>query len=269
MPIIVNHGGNPLNSPMRNVLVLGGTLEASALACRLAERGDNAVLSYAGRVSLPKAQPVPVRTGGFGGVAGLVRYLHEHRVTHLVDATHPFAAQMGHHAIAAAQQAGVALLALTRPAWQAGPGDHWQPVADIAAAVVALAGPPKRVFLALGRQHCGEFAAQPQHHYILRLIDAPASPPVLPQHTVIVSRGPFDVAGDLALMQQHRAEVVVAKNAGGVGAEAKLIAARQLSLPIVMVERPAIAHRLEVTRVEEVLHWLDHPDGASAAVRGV
>lgn len=254
---------------MRNILLLGGTSQASALANRLAERGEHAVLSYAGRVSNPKAQPIAVRIGGFGGVPGLVQYLHEQRVTHLVDATHPFAAQMSRHAIAAAQHAGVPLLALTRPAWRPGPGDRWQPVADIAAAVAALAGPAKRVLLAVGRQHCAEFAAQPQHHYILRLVDAPASPPVLPQHTVIVSRGPFEVIGDLALMRRHGVDIVVAKNAGGTGAEAKLHAARSLGLPVVMVQRPAMAHRREASCVEEVLHWLDHSQGARDAVRGV
>lgn len=254
---------------MCNILVLGGTSEASALASCLAERRARAVLSYAGRVSQPRAQPIPVRIGGFGGVAGLVRYLHEQAVTHLVDATHPFAAQMSHHAIAAAAQTGVHLLALSRPAWRAGPGDRWHMVPDIAAAVAALAGAPKRVLLALGRLHCAEFATQPQHHYILRLVDPPASALALPQHTVIVARGPFDLEGDLALMRTHGVEVVVAKNAGGGAAHAKLQAARCLGLPVVMVERPVIAPRREARSVEEVLHWLDHAHLGRETARGV
>ena len=220
-------------------------------------------------MSRPKAQPIPVRVGGFGGIPGLVRYLRDHAVTHVVDATHPFAAQMSRHAAAAAQQTGIPLLALSRPAWQAGPGDRWQPVPDIDGAVAALAGAPKRVLLAMGRMHCAQFAAQPQHHYILRLVDAPPEPPPLPRHTVVVSRGPFDVSGDLALMRRHRVDIVVAKNAGGSGADAKLHAARTLGLPIVMVERPASAHRREVFSVAEVLHWLDHGDSGTAAERGV
>lgn len=227
------------------------------------------MLSYAGRVSQPRAQPIPVRIGGFGGVPGLVRYLHEQAVTHLVDATHPFAAQMSHHAIAAAAQTGVPLLALTRPAWRAGPGDRWQRVADIAAAVAALAGPPRRILLALGRLHCADFAAQPQHHYILRLVDPPAGALALPQHTVIVARGPFDLEGDLALMRTHAVEVVVAKNAGGEAAQAKLQAARCLGLPVILVERPVIAPRREAASVEEVLHWLDHSDPGRDVARGV
>lgn len=220
-------------------------------------------------MSQPKAQAIPVRVGGFGGIPGLVRYLQEQAVTHLVDATHPFAAQMSRHAQAAAGQAGIPLLALTRPAWHAGPGDRWQSVPDMAGAVAALAGPPVRVLLAVGRLHCAEFAARPQHHYILRLVDPPAEPPPLPGHTVVVARGPFDVDGDLALMRRHRVDIVVAKNAGGSGAEAKLHAARALGLPVVMVERPALAHRREAASVAEVLQWLDHAEGGTETYRGV
>ncbi|MDB5941953.1 MAG: Cobalt-precorrin-6x reductase, partial [Ramlibacter sp.] len=167
----------------------------------------------------------------------------------------------------AAAQAGVPLLALTRPPWQPGPGDRWQPVADIRAAVAALERPARTVLLALGRMHLAEFAAQPQHHYVLRLVDAPASQPPLPQHTVVVARGPFDVEGDTALMRQHRVDLVVAKNAGGTGAQAKLQAARSLGLPVVMVERPVIAARREVGSVAAVLQWLDH--SGTGTERGV
>jgi precorrin-6A/cobalt-precorrin-6A reductase len=257
---------------MRNVLVLGGTLEASALARALAERGERAVLSYAGRVAQPKAQPIAVRVGGFGGVNGLVRHLREEQVTHVVDATHPFAARMSANAVAACAECGLPLLALTRPGWQAGPGDRWQPVPDLPAAVAALSGPPRRVMLALGRMHLSAFAAQPQHHYILRLVDLPELRPPLPQHTVIVSRGPFDLNGDIALLRAQRVDVLVCKNAGGTGAEAKLHAARELQLPIVMVARPPLPARQEATRVAEVLQWLEaahHAPASGGAERGV
>ena len=239
------------------------------LAHALAERGENAVLSYAGRVAQPRTQPIAVRIGGFGGVPGLVRYLHAHAVTHLVDATHPFAAQMSGNAIIAAAHAGIPLLALTRPPWHPVVGDRWHSVADIGAAVAALQGPPKSVMLALGRMHLAQFSAQAQHHYILRLVDAPSAPPELPQHTIIVSRGPFDVDADTALMRQHRVDIVIAKNAGGTGAQAKLHAARLLGLPVVMVQRPMIAARREAGNVAEVLQWLDHSDAGSGTERGV
>lgn len=242
-------------------------MEASALAAALAGAGIPATLSYMGRVERPRPQPVPVRIGGFGGVEGLVDWLRAHRVTHLVDATHPFAAQMSAHAVAAAARAGVPLVALVRPAWQPGPGDRWLRVPDMAAAVAALAGPPRRVMLAIGRMHLGAFAAQPQHHYLLRLVDPPTAPPPLPRHRVVVDRGPFTLAADRALMVEHGIELVVSKNAGGEGARAKLEAARELGLPVVMIDRPAIPPRFELGSVAEVMAWLGaqvRPPGTSA-----
>ncbi|MEG3082166.1 cobalt-precorrin-6A reductase [Sphingomonas sp. PB2P12] len=243
---------------MPSILILGGTTEASALASALGARGITAVLSYAGRVANPKPQPVPVRIGGFGGVDGLAAYLRRNRITHLVDATHPFAAQMTRHSLAAAAQAGVAHLAFTRPAWAPEDGDTWQSVGDIDAAVAALAGPRRRVMLALGRMQVDAFAAQPQHRYLLRFVDQPDRAIGLPDHHVVVDRGPFTVARDLTLMREQSIDVVVSKNAGGSGAVAKVIAARALALPVLMIERPVLPARTEVCAVEEVLRWLGH-----------
>ena len=226
------------------------------MARTLADRDVDAVFSYAGRVASPKAQPLPTRVGGFGGVAGLVQYLQEHNITHVVDATHPFAAQMSWNAFEACQQAGTELMALTRPAWQAQAGDRWTHVADIDGAVAALTGDPKRVLLALGKLNVPAFAVQPQHHYVLRLVDQPETRRALPNHTVVVARGPFDVAGDRVLMQEHGIAQVVCKNAGGVGAEAKLIAARELGIPVIMIDRPNLPTRPEVATVDTVLEWV-------------
>lgn len=243
---------------MPNVLLLGGTTEASALARLLATQGIAATLSYAGRTETPRAQPVPVRVGGFGGVAGLADYLRRHRVTHLVDATHPFAATMSLHAVEATRLAGVAHIALTRRAWEPVAGDRWTRVADIGGAVAMLAGQARRVMLALGRMHVAAFTAQPQHHYLLRFVDMPEQPPGLPQHSLIVDRGPFTVAGDSQLLQAHAIDLVVCKNAGGNGAGSKLIAARALGLPVLMIDRPAVPDRAECYLPEEVLVWLGH-----------
>lgn len=234
------------------------------MAVALAGRDVAATLSYAGRVDRPKAQPIPTRVGGFGGIDGLEHYLRDQEITHLVDATHPFAAAMSSNALAAAARVGVAHIVLTRPAWKPVAGDQWRNVRDINTAVATLAGPAQRVMLALGRMHVNAFAAQPQHHYLLRFVDAPESPPVLPDHTVIVDRGPFSVEGDVDLMRGHGIDLVICKNAGGKGAEAKLIAARQLGLPVVVIDRPQLAPRREAHSVNEVLRWLDH-----AADRGV
>jgi len=228
------------------------------LATALAEHRIRATLSYAGRVKTPKLQPVAVRIGGFGGVAGLAAYLRDARITHLVDATHPFAAQMSANAVTAAEQAGVAHIALTRPGWAAGEGDRWHRVPDIAGAVAALAGAPRRVMLALGRMHVAAFGAQPQHHYLLRFVDRADEPIALPNHRLVVDRGPFTEQSDRALLQAERIDLLVCKDAGGIGAQAKLIAARALGLPVVMIDRPPLPDRVEVHDVAAVLRWIDH-----------
>jgi precorrin-6A/cobalt-precorrin-6A reductase len=137
-------------------------------------------------------------------------------------------------------------------------------VPDIASAVQALAGQPRRIMLALGRMHVAAFADQPQHHYILRFVDAPDAPPPLPRHHLLVDRGPFTLAGDLALMRDQRIDLVVAKNAGGEGARAKIDAARVLDLPVVMIDRPPTPQGPTAQAVGEVLAWIDH-----SALRGV
>ncbi|OUS39180.1 cobalt-precorrin-6A reductase, partial [Rhodobacterales bacterium 56_14_T64] len=191
-------------------------------------------------------------------VAGLVDYLRDEGVSHVVDATHPFAAQMSANAVAACAEAGVELCALERMPWLATEGDDWVMVADMAAAVAALPEQGARVFLAIGKQNLDVFATKPGNHYLLRLVDAPETALPLPSNTVVIARGPFDGVADEALMRDHAITHVVAKNAGGMGAEAKLVAARALGLPIVMIDRPQLPERHVLCRVDEVMAWLDH-----------
>ena len=241
------------------VLVLGGTLDASPLAQALAQAGVDGIFSYAGRTHAPIAQPLPTRVGGFGGVAGLQAFLQAERITHMVDATHPFAAQMSSNAVLACAEAGVPLLALERPAWQAQSGDVWQHVPDIAAAVQALPAEPARVFLAIGRQHVAPFLACAQHWYLLRLVDPVVDSvldlPVERGH-VVLDRGPFTLEGDRALLQTHGITHVVSKNSGGTGAQAKLMAARERSFPVILIDRPFIPARPTVSTVEGVCAWM-------------
>lgn len=246
---------------MTRTLVLGGTTEASKLARALAELGEDAVFSYAGRTANPVEQPLPMRVGGFGGVDGLVDYLQREAISHVVDATHPFAAQMSRNVVEACAQTGVPLCAFERPPWQAGTGDNWIHVPDIDGAVAALPESPACVFLAIGKQNLAQFARRPQHHYLLRLVDRPGAdlPPL--NSSIEIARGPFDEAGDLALLQRHGVTHLVSKNAGGRGASAKLAAARALSLPIIMIDRPQVPPRKIYGDLAEVMAWLFHTPG--------
>lgn len=240
------------------ILVLGGTAEASALARALAQRPDlDAILSFAGRTRIPDGWPIPIRIGGFGGIDGLAAYLRDQAIDAVVDATHPFAAQMSRHAQAACHATGTPLIVLTRPAWQAGPQDRWITVGDINAAAAALGDPPKRVFLTVGRLHIVAFAAAPQHHYLVRSIEAPDPPPPLPHLKFVAGRGPFDVAAERALLRDERIEILVTKNSGAPATFAKIAAARQLGVPVVMIERPEILHGMAVQDPAEVMAWID------------
>lgn len=262
------------------MLLLGGSSDASALARALAQAaadfpgGLRATFSYAGATQAPLAQPLPTRVGGFGGSQGLAAYIRAQGISHVVDATHPFAAQMSRNACAACAATGTPLLALERPPWQAQPGDQWVDVPDMAAAALALPPAPARVFLAIGRKQAAAFASQPQHHYLLRVVEAEgAAGAPLPRLSVVSGRGPFSAAHDEALLLAHRIDWVVTKNAGGEATRGKLDAARALGLPVVMVQRPALPDRPRTAQVQAVLHWLRHgalppEDGAAAGGAG-
>lgn len=250
---------------MARILILGGTTEARELAGLLAARGADAMLSLAGRTAAPAAQPLPVRVGGFGGVAGLVAHLRAAGVGVLVDATHPFAATMSQHAAAAAAETGVALLALRRPAWQRVAGDDWTEVASVAEAVHALGAAPRRVFLALGRQEVQPFVAAPQHAYLIRSVDPVEPPLAVPQARYILDRGPFAEAAEHRLLRDAGIEAIVCKNSGGDATYGKLAAARALGIPVVMVRRPVPPPAPEVATAAAALEWLAH----AGALRGV
>ena len=243
---------------MTRALILGGTGEANRLADALFSARIDAIYSYAGRTQIPLGHAVPTRSGGFGGVSGLAEFIRREGITHVIDATHPFAAEMSSHAVQACAATATPLLALERQSWTKMPGDHWIEVADIGAAVAALPEERARVFLAIGRQHLVPFAAKPQHAYTLRFVDPPEHELPLPDANVIVSRGPFTLADDRELMRGRGIEWLVARNSGGGGGRAKIDAARELGLPVIMIARPELPARSQVESVEEVLAWLCH-----------
>jgi precorrin-6A/cobalt-precorrin-6A reductase len=251
------------------VLLLGGSMEASALARLLAaDPRFEAVLSLAGRTAAPRAQPVPVRSGGFGGVKGLIRYLRGERIEILLDATHPFASQMSRNSMEAARTAGVPLLAVERPAWQKQPGDNWIEVPDMASAVAVLGPSPRTVFCGIGGQALPELEAAPQHAYFIRLIDLPIAPLDLPRAVIIQARGPFTADSDIRSFREHGIEVILAKNSGGTATVSKIEAARALALPVIMIARPPIPPRPAVATAEEAMAWLGAHYESSIA-RGV
>jgi precorrin-6A/cobalt-precorrin-6A reductase len=249
------------------LLILGGSGEAADLARALA--GDtryDVTLSLAGRTADPALLPGTLRSGGFGGAEGLARVLAEERFDLVIDATHPFAVQMKANAIEAARVAHVPLLAIRRPPWVQREGDRWIMVESIETAAAAIGQDPRRVFLTTGRMELAPFRQAPQHFYIVRSVEAPSPQELPPRAELITARGPFNVADERALIEVHRIELIVTKNSGGAGAAAKLDAARAFSLPVIMVERPALPEAPSVETVADALVWLKrHHDSTSSA----
>jgi precorrin-6A/cobalt-precorrin-6A reductase len=240
----------------KRVLVLGGTGEASELAAALAGRsGVEVISSLAGRTSEPARRPGRTRIGGFGGPAGLAAWLAAERIDAVIDATHPFAAAMTAAAVTASAQLGVPLLLVRRPGWTAGPGDDWRRVPSLAAAAASLPG--QRVLLTIGRTGLGAFAADERRWFLIRSVETPDTP-LPPRRHLLLARGPFTAGGELTLMRRHAIDVVVTKDSGGDLTSAKLAAARQLGLPVVMVDRPAVPDAPAVATAGEALAWLGY-----------
>nr|BFE68953.1 cobalt-precorrin-6A reductase [Actinoplanes digitatis] len=212
------------------------------------------VSSLAGRTGAPVLLAGEVRIGGFGGVDGLAAYLRAEAVGAVVDATHPFAATITGNAVAAAALAGVPLLVLRRPGWVERPGDVWHRAASLAAAAAALPGLGERVFLTTGRQTLAAFAGVAGCWFLSRSVEAPV-PPVPARLEVLLDRGPFTLDGERELLARHRIDVLVTKDSGG--SAAKLDAARDAGIPVVVVDRPPLPPSVEVAAtVEAAVEWL-------------
>ncbi len=206
-----------------------------------------------------RASPLPTRVGGFGGVEGLVQYLRQQRIPQGIDDPHTFAAQMSRNAASACAALGIPLLSMERPAWQARPGDQWRHVPDMAAAAQALAPHWQRVFLAIGRKQLAAFApVAARHHFVLRVIDQTDGALPLPaaSYELLIARGPFQLDNERTLLQRHAIDAIVSKNAGGGDTYAKIEAARELRLPVVMVDRPQLPPRQRCETPQQAMQWL-------------
>jgi precorrin-6A/cobalt-precorrin-6A reductase len=229
-------------SPRDRVLLLGGTGEALALAERLAAIPELEVItSLAGRTRAPTLPAGEVRIGGFGGAPGLAAYLRENAIGLLINATHPFAAAMSANALAVHRESGVPLLRLMRPAWRKTAEDTWIAAASVGGAAAVCRWLGKRVLLSVGSQEVAAFAGLPRAHFIVRMVDPPGAPLPLTSGETIIAKGPFALADERRLLLERNIDLIVTKNSGGDATFAKIAAARELHIPVVMIDRPEIA----------------------------
>ncbi|BAZ31921.1 precorrin-6x reductase [Cylindrospermum sp. NIES-4074] len=242
---------------MLRVLILGGTGDAAELAARVATiSGIEAIASLAGRTREPSTPVGNYRIGGFGGVAGLVDYLHRMQIDILIDATHPFANQMSFNAADAAAEVGIPRLLLNRPAWEKKQGDVWVEVENVTDAATALESQAQRVFLTVGRQELSAFAHLQDIWFLMRMIDQPNPDAIVPPGVLLCDRGPFALENEREILIQNRIDAIVSKNSGGDATYPKIIAARELGVKVVMINRPAIPQGEQVADVESAVAWL-------------
>ncbi|HVW46825.1 MAG TPA: cobalt-precorrin-6A reductase [Solirubrobacterales bacterium] len=237
------------------ILVLGGTAEARELAAELDASGVEVTSSLAGRVANPRLPVGEVRIGGFGGPGGLVRWLDDHEVDAVVDATHPFAEGISANAAQAAPTAGVPLLRLERPGWRERPGDRWTWVPDLDQAAAAIHGLGRRVLLTTGRQGLASFAGVEEAWFLVRCVDPPDGP-LPPHHELLLDRGPYTPDGERSLVERHGVDLLVTKDSGGTHTEAKLEVARERGLPVIVVRRPPRPDVPTEGSVEAALRWV-------------
>ncbi|MEU7052252.1 cobalt-precorrin-6A reductase [Streptomyces eurythermus] len=240
-----------------HVLILGGTTEARRLAELLhGTPGLKLTSSLAGRVASPRLPPGETRVGGFGGAEGLAAWLRDHAVDAVVDATHPFAGTISFNAAQAATISHVPLLALRRPGWAPVEGDRWHEVGSLGEAARALPALGRRVFLTTGRMGLDAFADLDALWFLVRSVDAPQPPHPL-RMEVLLDRGPFTLDGERELLRHHRIDVVVTKDSGGAATAAKLTAAREARLPVVVVRRPPVPEGVPVLPdTEKAAQWV-------------
>jgi precorrin-6A/cobalt-precorrin-6A reductase len=235
------------------LLILGGTAEARELAAALDDAGVAVISSLAGRVTNPRLPAGETRVGGFGGPDELARWIEEHEIAAVVDATHPFAQRISASAAVACPQAGVPLLRLERPGWAEREGDRWLWVDYLAEAAAATRG--CRVLLTTGRQGLAAFADVDDAWFLVRCVDPP-DPPLPPNHELLLDRGPYELDGELALIDAHDIDLVVTKDSGGPHTVAKLDAARARGLAVVVVRRPKRIDVPAVPTVADALEWV-------------
>jgi precorrin-6A/cobalt-precorrin-6A reductase len=247
-----------MRDPEASVLVLGGTAEAASLARALEERFGSrlrVVTSLAGLTLAPAKIPGAVRSGGFGGAEGLAAYLRDERIGLLVDATHPFATAIARHARLAAEAVEVPRIVLDRPAWVPEPGDRWIEAEDIGAAARAALRAGRSALVTTGARGLEAFAACVGMALVVRLMAAPREPVPIPRAQIVIALPPFTLDDERLLLHRHAIDVLVAKASGGA-VPAKLVAAREAGIPVILVKRPEREPGTKAVSVTDAAQWV-------------
>ena len=246
--------------PRSTVLILGGTSEAYELAEKLVleagGQGFRILTSLRGSTQTPRLPQGDHRIGGFGGVDGLENFLREEEVSHVIDATHPFAEQISRNAVHACRSSQLPLIRLERPSWEPEFGDNWVLKLDLKSAAEWLMNHPQRVLLTTGHRDLDVFRDAHESFFLIRTIEPVSLPEGFPDAENLIARGPFSKDEEIALTRSWKISLLLCKNSGGEASFAKLLAARELSIPVLMVKRPELPEVSQTESIDEVVKWL-------------
>ncbi|HHK74588.1 MAG TPA: cobalt-precorrin-6A reductase [Rhizobiales bacterium] len=240
------------------ILILGGSSEGFQLARQLEDSEKfEPLTSFAGVTKTRRPVAGASRVGGFGGAEGLRDFIQKENIAALLDATHPFASIMKHNAQSAAQMANIPCLHVLRPEWRPREGEEWITVRDMDEAARAIPQGASPTFLTVGRTELAPFARRRDIVFLARVIDAPQNTADFAHLELVLARGPFDVKTDMALFKSRKIACLVSKNSGGESAASKLVCARRLGIPVVMVNRPAPPEGEIAETPAQAVNWLE------------
>ncbi|MCW8860845.1 MAG: cobalt-precorrin-6A reductase [Rhodospirillales bacterium] len=245
-------------SEAKRILILGGTEEAAELARLLAGRdGISVITSLSGDTANPAELPGEVVTGGFGGSDGLAKYLRAAGIDAVIDATHPFALQISQSAAGACSATGTPRLMLVRPEWQKQDGDWWHMAENMDEAARFSEKAGNRALLTVGKKRLKAFEGVIGTHFLVRLMEFPEADLPIYDYEAFIQRPPFTVEDEMKIMRDHEIDLLVAKNSGGKATYAKIEAAREMKIPVIMIKRPRLPEGERVETAAEAAEWAE------------
>ena len=254
-PIMVSQGFLIM---ITNILIIGGTTQGNLLGRELHKKNKNYIISYAGRVNIIQSIGLNNRIGGFGGIIKMSQWLKDNKISHVVDASHPFAKQISYNTFNACTFNKIPIVRYSRKPWAQTKKDNWQNTDTFEEANSLLNSNRKRIFLAIGRLKLEIFSSFNQHFYLLRMVEKFKVNPNFTDYHCLVSRGPFNIDDDISLIKKFKIDLIISKNAGGSGAFSKIQAARILKIPVIMIKRPELPNVQEYYNLEEIIKWLSN-----------
>tara|TARA_B100000989_G_scaffold134153_1_gene99695 strand:+ start:787 stop:1527 length:741 start_codon:yes stop_codon:yes gene_type:complete len=242
---------------VKKILIIGGTNEGNKLASFFENHNFEYIISYAGIVEEVYKKKFRKRVGGFGGRIGILNFIKKNKITHVIDASHPFSSNISINTFNVCESCNIPIVNFTRKPWFKMKGDNWIKVKNFDESIKYLKGKPKNVFLAIGKKNLHIYKKCPQNFYLLRVINKQNIDNFFPNQEYITYDALYNVEEEIKILKNYKIEIIVSKNSGGELAYSKIVAARELKIPVIIIARPKSLTLKKVYDLESVLKWLD------------